>query len=380
MPAIPASDKLRVLHLASGDLWGGAEAVVHTLIREQHRREPGSVGCVLMNAGQLAERLAALRIPLRVLDESRQGVASLVRDSGAFVDEWKPHVLHAHRRKENLIAWLIALRRIARRGRLARVTTIHGMPEPVTGGNVIKRGLGNFTNELTLALGFDALVAVSGDIQSRMRARFPRARVACVHNGVESQPAAAGNTLWPRPLELLALGRLVPIKRFERLRQFSDALAALRERPVITLAGDGPLRDELMAQLHAHDPASGIRMPGFVAQPDSLFERTDALLITSDHEGIPMVALEALARGTPVFGFAVGGLPEIAASGVPMILVPVGDSVALARAVHDYFGAGAPAPRRPPPADWIFSIAHCADDYQRLYASIARGSADPGEP
>ena len=45
------------IHFASGDLWGGAEAVVYTLIREQHRRDPQRVACVLMNRGQLADKL-----------------------------------------------------------------------------------------------------------------------------------------------------------------------------------------------------------------------------------------------------------------------------------------------------------------------------------
>jgi glycosyltransferase involved in cell wall biosynthesis len=106
-----------------------------------------------------------------------------------------------------------------------------------------------------------------------------------------------------------------------------------------------------------------------------LFARADALLITSDHEGIPMVALEALAQGIPVFGFAVGGLPEIAASGVPMKLVDLGDTDALARTIDAHFASPAAAARRLPPPNWVFSIEHCADDYQELYASVSQGSA-----
>jgi len=149
----------RVVHFASGDLWGGAEAVVFMLVREQHRRDPDAVACVVMNPGQLAERLAALGVRVLVLDESRQGLLTLARRASRFVDSVGADVLHAHRRKENLLAFLVALRRFGR-GRLARVTTIHGMPEPLPQGMGMRRRLTEFVNDFTLARGFDALVAV----------------------------------------------------------------------------------------------------------------------------------------------------------------------------------------------------------------------------
>jgi len=213
-----------------------------------------------------------------------------------------------------------------------------------------------------------------------MRAQLPGARVVCVHNGVELPAPLPPRADSPGDaLRLLALGRLVPIKRFDRLRDISDALGARRARPRITLAGDAPLREELARSLAGTDPAMGVDMPGFIAQPDTLFAEADAVLITSDHEGIPMVALEALARGIPVFGFAVGGLPEIAASGAPMVLVEPGDSAALARAIDAHFASPQGAVRRLPPPDWVFSIGHCADDYRDLYAVVSRGSAHAGQ-
>lgn len=374
-----------VIHFASGDLWGGAEAVVYTLIREQHRRDPQSVACVLMNPGQLADRLNALGVRLRVLDESRQGMSTLVREAGAFVDSLVdssgPAVLHAHRRKENLVAWLIALRRLSRARRLPRISTIHGMPEPVVRGNSLRRRITEFVNDFTLSRGMNAMVAVSLDIEQRMKARFPRANVVCVHNGVEGHAVArtdAGGA--HAPLRLLALGRFVPIKRFERLRAVSDHLASLGARPAITLAGDGPLQEELRRSLGADDPGLLVKMPGFIEKTEGLFAEADALLITSDHEGIPMVALEALSRGIPVFGFAVGGLPEIAATGVPMKLVAPGDTSALAAAVHEHFSAPSGFARRAPPAKWKFSIEHCADAYEQLYAQVMGISADTRQP
>ncbi len=290
-----------------------------------------------------------------------------------------PRVLHAHRQKENLLALLASLR-LSGRAPL-RITTVHGMPEPVTRGNPLRRRAANLVNSATLRFGFDAIVGVSQDIALALRSRYPVSRVSFVHNGVPvptSLGAPGPEAPRGRPLRLLALGRLVPIKRFERLRELSDALAVTTvSRPIITLAGDGPLQSQLRTALAADDPRSGVRMPGFVADTAGLLRESDALLVTSDHEGIPMSVLEALASGIAVFAFRVGGLPEIAAPGLPLHLAPAGDVKALAAEIVSYFTKQAPGTRIPPPADWAFDIRQCAAAYERLYATL---DSDGNEP
>lgn len=364
----------RVLHIASGDLWGGAEALVFELVREQCRRSPGTVACIVMNPGALATALAALGVPTTVLDESRQGLGELVRATTAVMRKFSPRVVHSHRQKENLLALLAWMRQGSRRAWIKLVTTVHGMPEPVPGRHAVRRRLVRFANELVLRAGFAAIVAVSQDIAVALRPRFPRNRVLCIYNGI-SVPAATPATTSTdsqaddRPLRLLALGRLVPIKRFERLGELADAMGQkLRHRPRITLAGDGPLEAQLRQSLAL--PPRLIHMPGFVSGVEPLLQDTDALVITSDHEGIPMAALEALARGVPVFSFAVGGLREMPCGRTPLSLVTAGDSLALADAIVDYFARRAPGQRQLPPADWRFDIRQCAQSYEDLYASL----------
>jgi glycosyltransferase involved in cell wall biosynthesis len=54
------------------------------------------------------------------------------------------------------------------------------------------------------------------------------------------------------------------------------------------------------------------------------------------YENQPMVVLEALARGVPVVGSALGGMPELIESGVTGDLVPANDPHALAGALSPY--------------------------------------------
>lgn len=374
----------RIIHLASGDLWGGAEALIFALAREQHRVRPGSVSCIVMNPGELATRLGHTGVPTIALDETRHGFLALLRAVRNHVKSFAPRILHAHRQKENLLALLACLRSPSAGPAPRRVTTVHGMPEAARTRNPLRRCLTNLVNTSTLRFGFDAIVGVSQDMATSLRARYPASRVSFVHNGVTIHSGAtiragveAGSGPRPRCLRLLALGRLVPIKRFERLRELSDALAiATVSRPAITLAGDGPLDSELRQWLAPDDPQRLIAMPGFVADTAALLQRADALVVTSDHEGIPMGVLEALASGIPVFGFNVGGLPEIAAPGLPLRLVPAGNVQALANEIVTYFTQHEPGSRLPPPADWSFDIRECAQAYDRLYSSLALAEND----
>lgn len=367
-----ATTQRRVLHLVSGDLWGGAEALVLALASEQHRIAPGQSHCIVMNPGELATRLQLSGVPVTILDESRQSLPRLIREVDQVIRAFEPGILHAHREKENLIAALAGRLHLSRTPRLSRITTVHGLPEPVQGGSGARRAAVEYINSLTMRHGLNAIVCVSRDIAVRLRTDFPDSRVFTIHNGIAMPEAAAHfpSAKQDSPLRLVALGRLVPVKRFDRLYPLSGALAGLGVTPLITLAGDGPLHAALRELLKPGDSDSPFRMPGFVRNAAPLLGQADALVVTSDHEGIPMAVLESLSAGIPVFAFRVGGLPEIEAPGLPLYLVPPGDVDALAREIAHFFTRHDPGTRIPPPPGWSFDIRECAREYERVYANF----------
>ena len=63
----------------------------------------------------------------------------------------------------------------------------------------------------------------------------------------------------------------------------------------------------------------------------------DILLISSDHEGIPMVMLEAMALGVTVVARKIGGMPEVIRDGVNGILVSSDSPEELGRACMSIF-------------------------------------------
>jgi L-malate glycosyltransferase len=362
-------DRLRILHIASGDSWGGAEALLLSLVAEQKRASPHDIRVILLNDFRLAAELQAVGAQVLILDESRFGFLRLLLRVCAEIKRYRPNVIHSHRQKENLLAAVGALL-LRQGGRPRTVATVHGLQEPQRNASLRHR-VAHSLNRILLRRAFDYVVVVSEEMRQHLAHFLPTDRVRRIHNGIDSL-ASSVQRQGPatKRLHLAAIGRLVPIKRYDRLPGIIDELTRLLGyRPLVTLAGDGPLEPVLRHQFAEHSNPASVNMVGHLRDVDSLLQASDGLLITSDHEGLPIVALEALRSGLPVFGFAVGGLPDLRADGAPVRLATPYDSVAFAQEIATFFSGSYPGRSWFPPADWEFSMHRCARSYLQLYES-----------
>ncbi len=153
---------------------------------------------------------------------------------------------------------------------------------------------------------FDSIVALSEPMRREVRERMlaEPAQVSVIANPILSRqrlrrlgslerraPSAWG-------MRYLAAGRLAPQKNFAlMLRAFAQAA---RAEDRLTIAGDGPERGQLEALAASLGLADRIDFLGHVAAIDPLLEHADALLLSSDYEGLPGVVVEALAGGVPI--------------------------------------------------------------------------------
>jgi glycosyltransferase involved in cell wall biosynthesis len=133
------------------------------------------------------------------------------------------------------------------------------------------------------------------------------------------------------PLRLLYAGRFEESqKRVSRLPELFRALMARGIPFTASLAGDGPNRPAIEAQLAALSPdvTSRVTLPGAIPRDamDGLFRAHDVLLLVSAFEGTPLALLEAMAAGLcPVLMDLPGGLPELLDHGRNACLVAQGD-------------------------------------------------------
>jgi glycosyltransferase involved in cell wall biosynthesis len=107
----------------------------------------------------------------------------------------------------------------------------------------------------------------------------------------------------------------------------------------LLLAGAGPTRAELEAQVARLGLAQHVTFLGLVSRTDlsALLARTDVVVLPSYWEGLPVSLIEALSAGKAIVASRVGGNPELVADGVNGLLVPPGDAPALAQALLSLF-------------------------------------------
>jgi glycosyltransferase involved in cell wall biosynthesis len=132
------------------------------------------------------------------------------------------------------------------------------------------------------------------------------------------------------PRRLLNVASLVPVKDQATLLR---ALAHLDESVTLDIIGTGPEHGRLESLAAELGLAGRVHFLGAVAHTDlpAYYRRAALHVLTSRHEALAMVTLEAAACGLPSVSTAVGLLPDCPTLG---ITVPVGDDAALASAIR----------------------------------------------
>jgi glycosyltransferase involved in cell wall biosynthesis len=131
---------------------------------------------------------------------------------------------------------------------------------------------------------------------------------------------------------LLYVGRLAAVKGLPVLL---DAMTRLPDAVRLTVVGDGEDRDWLERRTTELGLEGRVDFVGYRSQSQvrEHLRQTDAFVMSSFAEGVPVVLMEALAAGVPVVATQIAGVPELVEHEVTGLLVSPGDAGALADAV-----------------------------------------------
>lgn len=152
-----------------------------------------------------------------------------------------------------------------------------------------------------------------------------------------SFPSGSRGSEW----RLVQAGRLIEKKG---LPVTLNAFAVFLDRypnATLTIAGEGPLLEELQKLTRELNIEERVSFTGFVSQErlreiyyqSHIFLHPSQIGGDGNQEGVPNSMLEAMASGLPVFATEHGGIPEAIENGVSGVLVPEHDHEALSRAL-----------------------------------------------
>lgn len=143
-------------------------------------------------------------------------------------------------------------------------------------------------------------------------------KILTAHLGVEVPEVLTSSKLQNdhTRFSIVAVGRLHAVKDHAFLVRACAALPHGMEFEC-AIAGEGPERRRLQSLIRELGLEQKVSLLGHVRreQMDSLYDRADVVVLTSRSEGIPLVLMEAMARGKVVLAPAITGIPELVIAG-----------------------------------------------------------------
>jgi glycosyltransferase involved in cell wall biosynthesis len=277
---------------------------------------------------------------LPILDDLHRWGRDAVR-FGRYLREHHIDIVHSHIFRSSMFASPVA--RLS--GVPVIVETSHGREGwrrgPVKANYAVDRLVNRFV---------DVTIAVS-DANRRFlvfEKRLRPEKVVVIRNGCDLEKFRPDHTAPPqlrRDLEipagapvLVVIGRLEPQKGHRILLDALPAVRAAFPDAHLVCVGDGALRPELDQQAAALGIAGAVHFVGAQSNIADWLALGDVCVLPSFYEGLPLVAIEALAAGRAMVATAVDGTSEVILDGHSGLTVEPGDSAGLAQAICRLLG------------------------------------------
>lgn len=129
--------------------------------------------------------------------------------------------------------------------------------------------------------------------------------------------------------------------RFEKIKNHQMLIKSLEQlnnqmNVKVMLAGDGPLLNSVMKEVKKKELEKMIIFLGFQNNIPEWLQMADAVILTSEREGLPRIVMEAMAFGTPVLATNVPGTREVVIDGETGELVELNNHNMLAKKIKEW--------------------------------------------
>lgn len=147
-------------------------------------------------------------------------------------------------------------------------------------------------------------------------------KVFYIYNGVENRSIESKGRKRDerKPLEICCVASITNRKGQHFI---VEALKAMEKKPSVhfTFVGDGSDRPALEEMVKSNGLQEFVTFAGVTNDVDSFLSRSDAYILPSEDEGLPMAILEAMRAALPIISTPVGGIPELLTDGYNGVMI-----------------------------------------------------------
>lgn len=376
------SERINLLQVVNGLAIGGAEKKLLELVKHLDKRRYNIIVCSIGQGGPLQKDFEALDLDVVVCHKRNKFDLSLINKVARLIRECEIDLVQTTLLLADIVGAFAARWSGLRPPVISWETVSHGE-------NDILRTKSRHVWAYKAAMKrVDKIVAVSREIQHSLMERRGIApeKIELIPYGVDLRKFTRRNGTFDKRGELKIAGDRVVIGTVARAEPYKGvaylqqaAVQLVRQYPKLDFlfVGDGSLRKELEAQVHALGLSQRIRFLGFRNDVHEIMNAFDIFVLPSLTEGLPNVILEAMASYKPVIATAVGGIPEAVVEGETGLLIPPGDAGAIAAAIRKLLSHNKAALRMGEAGrkrvEELFSLQREVASFDRLYQKLLSG-------
>ena len=324
-----AEKKIRLVYLMRKIVGGMQTHLLDLIVGLDSDRY--SISVISPQNFSLKKSLTELSVPMIEVDISERlnpiKDALTIKRLKDVISSLSPDILHIHGNKTALVGrYAIKDMDIP-----AVVVTVHNFLI-FQDSNIIMRSLASMI-ERRLEKYTDKMITVSSSLKRSLIdiEGISENKIVTIPNGIDIKYWKADNRKKSLRKELglkdddfivANVGRFVPFKGHKVLLEATKIACEKRAELKIAIAGDGPLKEELLAEANRLDLGDKVFFLGFIDDTRDLFFDADMFVLPSLKEPFGIVVLEAMAAGLPIIASRAGGVTDIIKEGEGILVKP----------------------------------------------------------
>ncbi len=222
----------------------------------------------------------------------------------------KPDVIHTHLYVLPYV-WLVS-------GKTKIVHTLHSIaPKEQSGiGKKICQFIYKHSKKCT-AVAISKMVKKSFDDEYNYNFKMP-----IIENGIDfDNILKKENYKFNDSINIFHVGSLIPVKNHELMINSLKELTNKYKNLKLNFYGGGYLLEELKNIVSEGNLTDNIAFEGVKSNINEILKEGDIFILPSQHEGLPLSLLEAMAAGLPCIAANVGGIPDVIEDNVDGVLI-----------------------------------------------------------